>query len=352
MSQTRHSIKPALSYAFMSDSAVPVIQPNGEVASATTPIADRPPDPSPPQVEPEPRPLTPRDPMLEFAYACLRREFVALTALRPTHEELPPPEDIHRMRIATRRLRVALRLFRRLLPSDAAALRKEFSWFARTLGDVRDLDVYAENFRSYLQAIPVEQHAELGGYELHLRRARADARNNLGALFGGERYAALLDAFATFLADAPTPGARRRWRSFRVRDGIDKYLRKSTKRVRRLGANITPKSRAKKLHKLRIRAKRLRYELEFFLEVYPSLERAVKATKTLQDMLGTHQDACTATQRLRDYARSIAKGSSKAPAALQQLLESQERNAQETRRAFAAEWQRFETTIAHSKLVA
>ena len=56
-------------------------------------------------------------------------------------------------------------------------------WFARALGEVRDLDVYAENFRTYLQAIPPEQVQDLGGYELHLRRARSEARNDLTELF-------------------------------------------------------------------------------------------------------------------------------------------------------------------------
>jgi len=297
----------------------------------------------------------PNDAMIEFAYACLRREFDWLLAHRPQPGALPTPENVHQLRIATRRLRTALRLFRHMLPaSKTASLRKELRWFARALGEVRDLDVYAENFRAYLQTLPPEQLQDLGGYELHLRRARTEARHDLGAVFADDRYAALLGSFGGFLEGAPTPSAVRRWRSFRISDGFKKYLRKSAKRVQKLGREVGHKANAKSLHQLRIRTKRLRYELEFFTEVYPSLDGTARATKALQDVLGAHQDACTASSRLRRYARSlpVREDGVPAPAALLHLLASQRRRAQEARGAFGSEWRRFMRTIAHTKLAA
>jgi len=299
---------------------------------------------------------SPHDPMIAFAYAILRDEFAALERRRPASSELPTALDIHQMRIATRRLRVALRLFRRMLPSGAAArFRKDLHWFARALGEVRDLDVYTDNFRSYAQSMTADQQAEIGGYELHLRRQRNEARATLVALFAAPRYLGLFDDFATFLDGAPTAAALRRWKSFRVRDGIGKYLKKSLKRVCRLGARIDAESRALKLHRLRIRAKRLRYELEFFATVYPSLDDAAKATKALQDVLGAHQDACTATERLAAFAKISRRPGDRRlglPPALVQLRASQRHAARQARVAFAAEWQRFETLIGHTKLVA
>ena len=202
-------------------------------AHVSAPDAAPAPEPTPTVPEPAPKP---GDPMIEFAYACLRREFDSLLEHKPRPGELPTPENIHQLRIATRRLRIALRLFRHMLPaSKIASLRKDLRWFARGLGEVRDLDVYAENFRAYLQTLPPEQLQDLGGYELHLRRARAEARNDLGALFADERYAALLGSFGAFLEGAPMPAAVRRWRSFQISDGFKKYLRRSAKRVQKLG---------------------------------------------------------------------------------------------------------------------
>jgi CHAD domain-containing protein len=298
----------------------------------------------------------PSDPMIAFAYAILRAELTTLERRRPQSTELPTTRDIHQMRISTRRLRVALRLFRRILPSGAAKrFRKDLQWFAQALGEVRDLDVYTENFRGYVQGMTDRQHAEVGSYELHLRRERNEARAKLTELFAAPRYIALFDDFAAFLAGAPTPAALRRWRSFRVRDGIKKYIKKSLKRVRKLGSRIEAEPQARKLHRLRIRAKRLRYELEFFAPVYPELTDLAKATKALQDVLGAHQDACTATARLREFAKGLRKpGEPRAalPPALEQLRSSQIEAARQARHAFAAEWQSFETLLTRTKLAA
>jgi CHAD domain-containing protein len=298
----------------------------------------------------------PRDPMIAFAYAILRDELAALQRRRPAAAELPTPLDIHQMRISTRRLRVALRLFRRMLPSDAAKrFSKDLKWFARALGEVRDLDVYTENFRAYAHGMTAEQQAEVGSYELHLRRERNEARAKLVALFAAPRYTTLFEDFASFLVGAPTAPALRRWRSFRVRDGIKKYVKKSLKRVRKLGSRIDTESQASKLHRLRIRAKRLRYELEFFAPVYPALVDLAKATKALQDALGAHQDACTATARLGDFAKTLRKPGERRgrlPAALERLRANQREAARRARQAFAAEWQSFETLISRTKLAA
>src|SRR5882672_777079 len=351
MSQARGPRKPANNSRHVDDSAAQlVLQPQSDappLAAADVRVAT--PDPAPREA-PAPKP---RDPMITFAYACLSREFDSLLEHKPRPNELPTPENIHHLRIATRRLRTALRLFRHILPAkEAAWLRRELRWFAHALGEVRDLDVYAENFRAYLQTLPPEQLQDLGGYELHLRRARAEARSELGALFADERYTALLASFTTFLHRAPVPAALRRWQSFRISDGFKKYLRKSAKRVQKLGRKIGREAQAKRLHELRIRTKRLRYELEFFTEVYPSLAGTAKATKALQEVLGAHQDACTASTRLRRYARSLParEHGATAPVALHQLLESQQRKAQEARRAFGAEWRRFAKAIARTKL--
>jgi CHAD domain-containing protein len=168
--------------------------------------------------------------------------------------------------------------------------------------------------------------------------------------FGDDRYDELLTTFAAFLDHAPSPGAERRWRSFKVSDGVDKYLKKSLKRVLRLGRKVGAKALDKDLHRLRIRAKRLRYELEFFAAAYKSLGRAADEAKALQDLLGAHQDACTAAGRLADYARSLRKHGGEPPPALARLAESERQRAREVRESFPAEWRRFERSVARGRI--
>jgi CHAD domain-containing protein len=332
-------------------------------ASATTPQAERqttvtPSETLPQAVEPiaaeapkEKKGVRPNDPMIVFAYECLRREFKELASRRPVEGKPPSIDDVHRMRIAMRRLRVALRLFRRMLPREAKEFRKGLRAFARALSDTRDLDVHADVFRTYAQTVPAESLAELGGYELHLRRERAEARSRMTERFGDDRYDELLGSFGALLEEAPSPGAVRRWRSFRVSDGVDKYLKKSLKRVLKLGRKVGDEAHAKDLHRLRIRAKRLRYELEFFAVAYKSLDKAALEAKALQDLLGEHQDACTASDRLHRYARSLRKHAGAAmPAALDRLAAAERQRAREVRKAFPPEWRRFERSVARGRI--
>jgi CHAD domain-containing protein len=294
--------------------------------------------------------FAPDDPLILFSYATLRRELDVLVATRPEHGAAPTPEQIHQLRVAARRLRVGLRLFRRMLPSrEVTRLRAELKWFARALGEVRDLDVYAENFRAYAQQVATQQRQGLGSYELYLRRARAEARGKLAALFADPRCAALFDTATYFLAAGPSDATLRRWYSLTVRDGIRQSIRKSLGRVRRLGNRLSARSKAADIHQLRIRAKRLRYELEFFARVYPALKEPAKATKALQDLLGAHQDCYTASARLRRYAATLSKPSGEPtplPPALVELRRSQLRLARDLRQTFADQWQQFLAAVS------
>lgn len=292
--------------------------------------------------------LGPNDPFILLAYSVLAREAQTLAAHRPDGDTAPTPDDIHQLRVAARRLRVALRLFGRLLPSRGAArLRAELRWFASSLGDVRDLDVYTESFKTYLHTLPAEQRRGLSGYELYLRRERTEARRQATAAFASPRSAALFVDLERVIAAGPSAGALRRWRSLTVRDAARRGIRSSVTRVRRLGAQLDGRSRPAALHQLRIKAKRLRYELEFFAEIYPQLTQTAKACKSVQDLLGTHQDAYTANARLRRYATLLRKhGADGAlPPALVELRRSQFALARGVRQAFTEQWPAFAATI-------
>lgn len=297
----------------------------------------------------------PDDAFIVFAHAVLQREAAALEANKPQVASSPAPEEIHQLRVAARRLRVALRLFGRMLPSkDATRFKNELRWFARSLGDARDLDVYTETFKTYLQTLPADQRGGLSGYQMYLRRERAEARARAAAAVASPRAAALLADLQLFVAAGPSAGALRRWGSLSVRDAMRQGVRRSVARVRRQGNELTTRARPAQLHGLRIKAKRLRYELEFFADVYPLLKQAAKECKGLQELLGTHQDVYAANARLRRYAALLRKQGedSGLPPALAELRKNQLGIAREVRSAFRAKWPAFVAAIgAARKLV-
>jgi triphosphatase len=79
-----------------------------------------------------------------FAYAWLRRHWAAFVQHEPGTRLGEDVEALHQMRVATRRLRATIALFREVLPAQFGALRDELQWVGHELGAVRDVDVQIE----------------------------------------------------------------------------------------------------------------------------------------------------------------------------------------------------------------
>jgi CHAD domain-containing protein len=287
--------------------------------------------------------LTSADPLLALAANIFKREAASLHEHLQPRTGIPDPEEIHQARIAVRRLRVALRAFRGFMPAQAEEFRPEFQWLGHVLGEARDLDVYAES----LKASGAGTAAIRAKIEKGLDRARAEAYEHLRSLLASDRFAKLAGEFADYVATEPPRSVQRRWRSLRIQDAVRGDLRESLKRVLKLGTKIDNDSPPEKLHKLRIRAKRLRYESEFYMDFYPQLRDLTKGTKHLQDLLGSYRDACNAADRLRALAR---RSKNSAKTAISPLIRAQNENAAEIRRRFPAAWRRFEKVADKAKL--
>ena len=288
--------------------------------------------------------LKPRDPLFRLAQRIFRVELDALRAnLRP-ERALPLPQEIHQSRIALRRLRVALGVFRDFMPAEVEHFRVEFRWLAQALGEQRDLDVYEETLAS-----AIGSDAPLPPIlKRDIARARRGASTRLVALLGSKRFSELLVAFAAFAgADLP-PAVQRRWQSLRIRDAIEGDLRRSVKRVVKCGRRIDAASPPEDLHELRIRAKRLRYETEFYAAFSTDLGELTRGAKQIQDLLGSHRDAIAAAERLTALS-GTRKRDAKAVATITPLIRRQNERAAELRRRFPRAWRKFEKIAAATK---
>jgi CHAD domain-containing protein len=297
------------------------------------------------------QPLTPQDPLILLGFRCMQRELDTLVARGPRGATAPGVDDVHQMRIALRRLRVALRLFGHMLPNqEATELKHELRWLARGLGAVRDLDVHTAEFRDHVRGTSPQCASELGEYELDLRRQRATARTELRALLASDRYRALLATLERLVGAGPSPAALRRFKSFSIREGAIAHLRRSRKRVLALGRKLDAEASADDLHRLRIRAKRLRYELEFFREPYAALGTPIAAVKELQDVLGADRDALLGAARLKEYRHKVRgrRRDGAVPVAALDAWAAQQAEAGDiARRQLPATWRRL--TIALKK---
>jgi triphosphatase len=237
----------------------------------------------------------------EVAFAVMRRHFEVFLAKEPGTRLGEDLEDLHDMRVASRRLRAAIALFREALPVRTIRLREELSWVAQALGAVRDLDVQLEQLEAWSDGdLEPEPHALKLLSDL-LEEERAEARAALLKALDSARHARLVDGFTRLLRQGPL----RRSSSSRapIATVAPDLLQRRYGAVRKAGDRIEEGATSAEYHKLRIRGKRLRYALEFLTEAIPNdTDPLVKQLVALQDLLGMQHDADVATSRLMELA--------------------------------------------------
>jgi CHAD domain-containing protein len=227
----------------------------------------------------------------ETAYEVLRVQFAEFLARAPGTRLGENVEELHAMRVASRRLRAALRLFRDALPKRAERLRDELAWTAAALGEVRDLDVEAEQFSSWSRRDPRLRAAAVDA-ALH-----SEARRRLLDTLDSPRFSRFVDRFGEFLAKGPPK--RNAAAATPVVAAAPALVRRLRKKVRAAAARLAPDSPPEVYHELRIRGKRLRYALEFLEGVYgDDAAELARRIADLQEILGRHQDASVAMDRV------------------------------------------------------
>jgi len=222
---------------------------------------------------------------------CLRH----VTANQPAAARGADPEGVHQMRVGIRRLRSGLRLFRSELPvASVQALNRELGWLAGVLGEARDLDVFLGELMAPLRrSRPADRG--LAALEEAARAARAEAYRALRGALASSRYATLALRLGRFVEGAEW---HRRGAAPLVgpaRPVVRRLLRHRAARLRLLGTHIGDLS-APDLHRLRIRAKRLRYGAELLAPLLGNEgpARAARRLAELQDALGHLNDQATA----------------------------------------------------------
>jgi triphosphatase len=241
--------------------------------------------------------ITADDSIGQVALAILRRQFATFLAKEPGTRLGDDVEELHDMRVASRRLRAAIALFGEFLPAEVTRLRPELAWVGQTIGTVRDLDVQLEQLDEWLALLPEADHAPLTRLRTFLEQERSSARAVMLAALDSRRYERFVLRFGRVLSSrSGTRSPAARAVAPDLVDGRHLSLRKAKRKAVRSGAPAA-------YHRLRITAKRFRYALEFVSEAYPGETKAlIKRTVVLQDLLGAYQDADVATARLRDLA--------------------------------------------------
>ncbi|TNY38167.1 CYTH and CHAD domain-containing protein [Thermomonospora catenispora] len=217
-------------------------------------------------------------------------------------------DAVHRMRVATRRIRSALKSFAPVLDAERiAALEPELRWLAAVLGEVRDLEVLRMRFTDRLARPLGFDVAEPQSWLEELAKREKSAYRRLNAHLKTDRYFALLDALDALLTDPPLGERADRAAVKELPRLVGRQWRRMAKKHAAIAVADDPEEAR---HDLRKAAKRVRYAAELaaaaLADLDPARAEAARRTaadaKRLQEVLGGHQDGVIAMEWLKGAA--------------------------------------------------
>jgi CHAD domain-containing protein len=276
--------------------------------SAVEPVEQVAPPTETPELLKEPG-VEPDDPMSEAGRKILRFHYRRMLYNEPAARLGEDIEALHDMRVATRRLRAAFRVFADYYdPDSVAPYVKGLKRTGRTLGAVRDLDVFEAKIQAYLEILPESHRGGLNDLLAVLEEQRTIARERMIAYLDSKKFRRFVEQFGEFtetqglgsLAAGPSVAEPH---PYRVRHVAPMAIYERLAEVRAYDDWVSvPNPTTTRLHALRIACKKLRYTVEFFEEVLGRNARTlIKETVSMQDHLGDLHDAVVASGILRDF---------------------------------------------------
>jgi len=214
-------------------------------------------------------------------------------------------EYLHQMRVALRRLRVALRMAEKVhADATLSALRGELAAWADALGKIRDWDVFiAGQEQCQVQSLThrVPEHAGLQALLEHCEAQRVGCYAALRSVARQRELQGLMLRFAIWMNSAY-------WQQMeehtpRIDEFATRQLQRLSKRYRQTVLHLDTLD-ATSLHDLRIHTKKLRYSAEFFSSLYgiKSKNSFMLALGEVQEVLGKINDASVANRLLDELA--------------------------------------------------
>jgi inorganic triphosphatase YgiF len=206
-------------------------------------------------------------------------------------------EFVHQLRVALRRLRSALRLFRGAIPpGEDAAFAEDLRWAAGVLGQCRDWDVFVTETLPPLFAAYGDPQA-VRALGARARARQRESRRAAREAIVSPRYGLTMIRVARWLSAPAAPAAGLE----PLEQFASRRLRKGARRVAAQAAAFAGLD-APARHRLRILVKRQRYAVEFLGSLFRprAVKRHVRALSRVQDALGLANDCANALAHVRE----------------------------------------------------
>lgn len=207
-------------------------------------------------------------------------------------------DSVHQMRVTTRKIRSLLQSSEDAFGiTDDAWILDELRQLASVLGVARDAEVLAEKYEKALDELPAElirgpvRERLVDGAK---KRYSAGHRRSLIAM-RSDRYFRLLDALEALVATPPPPPAPGDEEPTALT--IDAAYKKVRKAAKAADTAESEAERDEALHRIRKRAKRLRYTASATGD-----DKVSDRAKAIQSLLGDHQDSVVSRNHLSKEA--------------------------------------------------
>lgn len=294
--------------------------------------------------------ILPDDPMAEAGRKALLADYLDMLAHEDGAKRSEDIEDVHQMRVATRRMRSLFQLLGdRYKPKQIAPHVEHIRLVASKLGRVRDLDVLIDALSGYQAQLDMDEATAFQPIIDRLQRQQRKANIALVAFLETPDHATFKKSFGRFLSqegkgavpitDDHVP--------HQVRHVLPTMIYDHLGQVRAYDV-IMPDPKIEDLHALRITFKRLRYVLTHFRDVLGASAQAfLGEVKAIQDHLGRLNDIDVATLRLNKLKPSF---DATTQAALQRYLDSIHAEEEALRQQFEPIWRRFNSRTVQRQL--
>ena len=240
------------------------------------------------------------------------------------------PENVRRHRVAARRSRTFLRATRAYVdPNWRRSLAQPLSRLSETTGPARDLDVLIDHLTGELQQLDEADQPGAASLMALLGTRRDEAQRRLLEALDEASYQQLLARLHL------PPRLRAGVAAIPLERIARREFRALTKTTRRLG----PRPEDSRLHELRISLKRARYAAELSAVSGTAADSFFEAAKTLQGLLGEHQDAAVAESLLREA--TVVDKSTAAAFVAGRIAERQPARMERAKDRIPAAWRRL-----------
>ena len=240
--------------------------------------------------------------------------------------------DVHRIRVAARRMRTILIALRKLASTEwVEPLLSGLKWLGEVFARVRDLDVQIQYFKCEAEQLKARDRRPLERFLRHLQSDREQAHQMLLDEMKSARYVGFVSKLGD-TAEAPAIVNL----EYTLTVAASRQFLKLRRTVRKLNGSISNAD----LHRVRIKTKRARYAAELAQEGdSKAIGRFIKAATRFQDLLGVHQDAVLAERYVEAFLKYQGRRQAAFTAGLLAARANQRR--EEVREEFWSEWKRL-----------